>query len=127
MKPGFGLNRPEPVDKGMESMSNLTAMLARADASEIVEQAAAHAAVEIVQTARANIEREPNNHLARSCAARAAVDLVMAQKTAQHPTLKSEWTFAEILRLLDELYGDPSAQIRLGGQHLGAGFQEPKE
>ena len=108
-------------------MSDLKMILARIDASEVVEETAARVAVDVAHAARASVEREPNNHLARSCAARAAVDLVMAQKTVQHPTLKSEWTFAEVLRLLDELYGDPSAQIRLGGQHLGAGFQDTKE
>jgi hypothetical protein len=65
---------------------------------------------------------EANNQLARDVAAENAVYVVMGQRGLDHPTLLSKWTMNEIARLLHTLYADPSATIKLGGQHLGAGF-----
>lgn len=65
---------------------------------------------------------EANAQLERDVAAENAVYVVMRQRGVDHPTLLSKWTMNEIARLLHSLYADPAAGIKLGGQHLGAGF-----
>ena len=75
-----------------------------------------------ISDAETTVVTEANNMLARDVAAENAVYVVMGQRGLNHPTLLSKWTMNEIARLLHVLYADPSATIKLGGQHLGAGF-----
>jgi hypothetical protein len=65
-----------------------------------------------------------NNSCEREATAESAVAVVKRQLGLEHPTLKSAWTTREIARLLHELHYDPMGEIKLGSQHLGAGFVE---
>ena len=89
---------------------------------EVVATRPSAASAKQIADNEATVVTEANNELARDVAAENAVYVVMSQKGLVNPTLLSKWTMNEIARLLHVLYADPSAQIKLGGQHLGAGF-----
>jgi hypothetical protein len=91
------------------------------DMRETITRPSAATAKSISDT-ETTVVQEANNQLARDVAAENAVYVVMGQRGLDHPTLLSKWTMNEIARLLHSLYADPSATIKLGGQHLGAGF-----
>jgi regulator of protease activity HflC (stomatin/prohibitin superfamily) len=71
---------------------------------------------------QAEAAQAANRELEREAAATSAVAVAMAQQDRIHPTLLSEWTRKEVARLLHQLYADPGAEIKLGGQTMGSGF-----